>query len=337
MSIKKLEDGRYEVDIRPTGRNGKRIRRKFNKKHEAIAFERYTLANHSEREWLPKLVDNRKLSELITQWWELFGKHAEHGVSHRKKAERVCNGLSDPAVSQLTNSRLSIYAEIRRAKGIKASTVNREITALRGVFSDLIKTNFYKGTHPLADFGKYKEQVPEMSYLTDEDIKLLLANLSGDNYNIAVLCLSTGARWGEAMKLKREHVIENRVRFTYTKTGKVRTVPISPEVAELICNNKKGLLFPNVRYKDFRRLLKEAKPSLPQGQAVHSLRHTFATHFMMNGGSIITLQKILGHSSLKQTLTYAHFAPDFLQDAISYNPLKGQAGMNKSVHTLTTP
>ena len=41
MAIKKLDDGRYEVDIRPTGRNGKRIRRKFDKKSEAVAFEKY--------------------------------------------------------------------------------------------------------------------------------------------------------------------------------------------------------------------------------------------------------------------------------------------------------
>ncbi len=46
MAIKKLDDGRYEVDIRPTGRNGKRIRRKFDKKSEAVAFEKYTLYNH---------------------------------------------------------------------------------------------------------------------------------------------------------------------------------------------------------------------------------------------------------------------------------------------------
>lgn len=327
MSIKKLEDGRYEVDIRPTGRNGKRIRRKFNKKHEAIAFERYTLANYSEKAWKPKLADKRKLSELISQWWNLFGKNAVHGINQRKKAERVCEGLSDPISSQVTIGRVNIYAEIRQAKGIKASTVNREITALRGIYSDLIKTNLYHGNHPLAGFQGLKEQVPEMSYLTNEDIKLFLSKLSGDNYNIAVLCLSTGARWGEAMKLKREHVIENKVRFTYTKTGKARIVPISPEVADLICKNKKGLLFSGVKYSLFRQLLKEAKPSLPKGQAVHSLRHTFATHFMMNGGSIITLQKILGHGSLMQTLTYAHFAPDFLQDAISYNPLKGKTVM----------
>ena len=44
MSIKKLDDGRYEVDIRPRGRDGKRIRRKFERKAEAVAFERYTIA-----------------------------------------------------------------------------------------------------------------------------------------------------------------------------------------------------------------------------------------------------------------------------------------------------
>ncbi|HIH8969136.1 TPA: tyrosine-type recombinase/integrase, partial [Serratia marcescens] len=60
------------------------------------------------------------------------------------------------------------------------------------------------------------------------------------------------------------------------------------------------------------------------GQASHSLRHTFATHFMMNGGNIITLQRILGHARIEQTMSYAHFAPDFLQDAISYNPPGGK-------------
>lgn len=73
----------------------------------------------------------------------------------------------------------------------------------------------------------------------------------------------------------------------------------------------------------FRRAIKKVKPSMALDQATHALRHTFATHFMMNGGSIIKLQRILGHTNLQQTLTYTHFAPDFLQDAIQYNPLKG--------------
>ena len=44
----------------------------------------------------------------------------------------------------------------------------------------------------------------------------------------------------------------------------------------------------------------------------HTLRHSFASHFVMSGGNILTLQKILGHSDIKMTLVYAHLAPDFL-------------------------
>jgi site-specific recombinase XerD len=43
-----------------------------------------------------------------------------------------------------------------------------------------------------------------------------------------------------------------------------------------------------------------------KGIIAHDLRHTFASHFMMSGGNILHLQKILGHSDLKLTLRYAH-------------------------------
>ena len=53
----------------------------------------------------------------------------------------------------------------------------------------------------------------------------------------------------------------------------------------------------------------------------HILRHTFASHFMIKGGNILTLQRILGHQSLTMTMRYAHLAPDHLQEAIRLNPL----------------
>jgi site-specific recombinase XerD len=42
---------------------------------------------------------------------------------------------------------------------------------------------------------------------------------------------------------------------------------------------------------------------------------------MMNGGNILALQKILGHSTLTMTMRYAHLAPDHLQEAKTLNPL----------------
>ena len=49
----------------------------------------------------------------------------------------------------------------------------------------------------------------------------------------------------------------------------------------------------------------------------HALRHTFASHYIMNGGNLLALQKILGHSDVKTTLLYAHLAPDFLGDEMN--------------------
>jgi len=60
---------------------------------------------------------------------------------------------------------------------------------------------------------------------------------------------------------------------------------------------------------------------LIEGQKTHVLRHTFASHFMMNGGNILVLQRILGHANIRETMKYAHFAPDHLEEAAALNPL----------------
>ena len=71
----------------------------------------------------------------------------------------------------------------------------------------------------------------------------------------------------------------------------------------------------------FREGIERAGIVLPEGQMTHALRHTFASHFMMKGGNILTLQRILGHASLAMTMRYAHLAPDHLQEATRLNPL----------------
>ncbi|WP_081769042.1 tyrosine-type recombinase/integrase [Herbaspirillum sp. RV1423] len=51
------------------------------------------------------------------------------------------------------------------------------------------------------------------------------------------------------------------------------------------------------------------------------LRHSYASHFMMDGGNILVLQRILGHADLKTIVHYAHFSPDHLQESLLLNPL----------------
>lgn len=335
MTIKKLDDGRYEVDVRPAGREGKRIRRKFEKKSEALAFEKHTLYNQHNKEWMAKPSDKRHLSELARIWWDSKGKHDEYGKTDLGKIETFIEITGDPCAFQITKALISQYCATRRGQGIKPSSINRDLTCISGMFTALIEAELFFGDHPIRGTKRLKEQKPETGYLTQEEIALLLSNLDGDNKKIAVLCLSTGARWGEAARLKAEHIIHNRVTFVKTKTNKPRTVPISEEVASLIITNGRGVLFPNANYPEFRRIMKEVKPDLPKGQATHALRHSFATHFMINGGSIVTLQRILGHARIEQTMTYAHFAPEYLQDAISLNPLRGSSEI-KSVHIMST-
>lgn len=63
MSIKSTSDG-YLVDIRPKGREGKRIRKRFKTKSEAQQFERWVIATEHNKEWVDRPADNRPLSEL---------------------------------------------------------------------------------------------------------------------------------------------------------------------------------------------------------------------------------------------------------------------------------
>ncbi|WP_421238867.1 phage integrase [Aeromonas enteropelogenes] len=324
MSIKKLDDGRYEVDLRPQGRNGKRIRRKFAKKHEATAFERYVLANQHDKAWCSKPKDIRPLSELICQWWLYYGQNAKWGARNRKMLERVAEGLGSVCAYQVDETSIAAYRAKRLLGGNKASTVNREIACLSGMFSFLITAKLFHGDNPLSPVRKLKVVPTAMSYLTSSEIASLLKCLSGDDLKIVVFCLNTGARWSEAAELQAEHVISQRAIFVETKNGKKRVVPISEEVEQFITGSGSGLLFPQANYFFIREAIRTVKPNIPRGQALHILRHTYATHFMINGGNIVTLQRVLGHANIQQTMVYAHFAPDYLQDAIRFNPLGGK-------------
>ena len=53
------------------------------------------------------------------------------------------------------------------------------------------------------------------------------------------------------------------------------------------------------------------------GVSFHTLRHTFASWWVQNGGDIYELQRILGHSNISLTMRYAHLAPDFTSRAAS--------------------
>ena len=64
------------------------------------------------------------------------------------------------------------------------------------------------------------------------------------------------------------------------------------------------------------RLRKLVRACAIKGASLQTLRHSFASHLVMNGTDVYTVQKLLGHSSIKTTEIYAHLAPDFLKAAV---------------------
>ncbi|WP_432613059.1 tyrosine-type recombinase/integrase [Halomonas alkaliantarctica] len=166
----------------------------------------------------------------------------------------------------------------------------------------------------------------ELSYLTHEQIKALFEQLEQSRNKhvtlIATLCLATGARWSEVQFLRAELVRDGRVTYVDTKNGRSRSVPLSDELYQRLKAHgpQIGWLFPRDAYQAFTNAINNAGITLPKGQRTHVLRHTFASHFIMNGGNLLTLQKILGHQSIQMTMRYAHVAPDHLTEAVTYGP-----------------
>lgn len=136
---------------------------------------------------------------------------------------------------------------------------------------------------------------------------------------VSIRCQANGA--DEAEKLKPTGLRNGVITFSGTKNGKVRSVPITAELEAKIVRHWKQHDQPNSAITSFRRALARTTIRLPKGQAAHALRHTFASHFIQNGGNILNLQKVLGHSNLVMTMRYAHLEPDHLQDAVRFGPL----------------
>ena len=319
MSIKSIPNG-YEVDCRPQGRSGTRYRKRFKTKAEAVQYERWLITTKSQKGWVESATDKRPLSELIDLWYRHHGQQLKCGDMDLRYLWKLNKDLGEPKAYQVTKNLFSDYRAGMLAKGRTAATINRCHTRLSGVFSVLIELGEFIGEHPLKGIPRLKVASGEMGFLSIDDIKLLLESLDGDALKIAKLSLATGGRWSEIANLKSSNLVAGKVIFVNTKNGKNRAVPIKQSLFDEVYTGKAGKLFKS-KYIDFYQTFKSLNFELPKGQAVHVLRHTFASHFMMNGGNILTLQKILGHASVLHTMTYAHLAPDYLNEAMELNPL----------------
>jgi site-specific recombinase XerD len=129
------------------------------------------------------------------------------------------------------------------------------------------------------------------------------------------------------VQLRTTQIQNETVEFAnVTKSKKARSVKISADFFEEIKAHCKEHKLPDKRvYEEaksaFRHCIQRTGIELAEGQLTHVLRHTFASHFVMSGRNLLTLQKILGHQDYVTTLKYAHLAPSHLEEVVNFNPI----------------
>lgn len=315
MAIKKVKNG-YQVNRKVGGRNGKRYIKTFKRKIDAERYERFVIDEYENGQpWQP---GNKALApiEVFDHWYKVKGVSLRDGKRRYEYLKKLVLVAKDKqAFYEYRNNRL--------LKGISKATLNRELSYIRAAYKLAHHDNKIT-VNPFQNVVTLKEDDVELSYLTNDQIKELLisAALSSNESLIHVVRLSliTGGRWSEIETLRKQDIQNGLIRLTKTKNGRIRHIPVDATYTDNIKPFNPQRLFKPCYYA-FRSALKRAKIELPKGQMAHVLRHTFASHFIMNGGDILTLQKILDHSDLKTTQRYAHLAPDYLDTVKKLNPL----------------
>lgn len=245
-------------------------------------------------------------------------------------------------ISEISSQNINDYIlYLRRKNSCNDITINSYLRGVRAFIyyaMDLSYLQPFKIKMPKAD-KKIKETY------TDEELSILLKkpNLKSatfTEYKVWVFSnylLATGNRISSALSIKIIDIdfINGLIQVNKTKNRKAQYVPLSPTLASILkeyMKYRKGsdedYLFCNTYgnkadIRTFQEMLaKYNRERGVQKTSAHLYRHTFAKKWILNGGDIFRLQKILGHSDLSVVKEYINmFGTDVSKDFDKFNPL----------------
>lgn len=210
----------------------------------------------------------------------------------------------------------------KRMDEVKGETVTKELRVLkamlnRAVYWEILNTMPFRKVEGPQNLDSKPPQfytIDELNRLYDRSTPLHLAMWK--------LYANTGMRRTEGLILRRAWVGQEGMKILSTseertKAGKWREIPLTEGAKWSLDELPKGELYvlPRVRPESVSRACANDAKAAGLTGGVHILRHSYCSHLVMAGVPLRTVQKLLGHASIKTTERYAHLAPDYLKEA----------------------
>lgn len=243
----------------------------------------------------------------------------------------------------LTESEIKFYFESKYSKN-KVGYYNCHARALRAFFNYLERDG-YLIANPAHNIKPKKQRKEKIDYFTIDQIRKLLTSFDLRykselrNLLIIMVLLDTGIRNSELVRIKLEDInYQERSIYIYaTKTNTFRMVYYSKETErilnvyrrEVLKGVEKGPLFikfhsefnepmhgHGINTQMVYRILSQRSKKLFNKEVrmnPHKFRHTFATHFIINGGDPFSLRDLLGHTNIETTKIYVDMSPKDLK------------------------
>ncbi len=317
--------------------SGQRRWRSFTHKADALRYlrEEQVAAEKAGAGLAPRVEPSRTWKELVELW--KVRKKAKRSL--KDDEGRIKNHL-DPHLGGVLlvhiDSRLVTRIEMalhrRVERGAFSPSTSRKVLILLGSMLKMALRQGWIAQVPAVELPREKPKAYNW-IRTDAEIRTFLEKAATERYpgllELYATAVYTGMRAGELFGLQWadidfEHglITVQRSYDQPTKSNKIRRVPLPHALKPMLrawakrCHSP-ALVFPTERGTMqtpgpkvsnvlFHRVREAAELDR---MTFHALRHTFASHYMLKGGDIYRLQKILGHSSVMVTERYAHLSP----------------------------
>lgn len=259
-------------------------------------------------------VKQYTVAEWFAEWFEI---KKTQGISplHIQDIERAYRlHLSDFFKRQKMRSvaPLDIQRELSACEGMR--TRKRMQVLLTDLFSRAFENQLIEH-NPMTVVRHVPYQAVKGQALTREEQEKLVAAVSGELGRFYLLCLYTGVRRSEGLKLCGEDFDFEKglIHIRGTKTqGSDRYIPLFPWIVPVLGEQREGRLF--TFSQDY--VTSHFKEYCPNHK-LHDLRHTFATRCLEAGIPMKTVQLWLGHSNYSTTADiYSHVTSEFMQSEV---------------------